>query len=289
MAETENLNNKKEYIRDGCILLARHILSSEIWYKPAYYFKIFSYILMKVNHEDNQMFERGSNYFNFSAERIPGVRLIEIYRFLKWARSEQVKIIATQKTTRGIIIKVNNYNIYQDIKNYKMSDRMTDKSQTEKRQESDKDYSINNNEELKINNITTTSTTEEKFLKENSDFKFLGEYHNVGLTEKQIRKLECMILNRKKLDQYIEELSENIAEKKEKNFDFEYPNMHEVRIKKYWLKDKNGRKTTQTTQNKPFSEMTDDEKKKYLKNKKSKGENLTPEEKEYYADITYGD
>ena len=276
--------NEEEKFNRTWISLYRKFIDWE-WYQNGNVTRVFLHCLLKANWQDKnwqgQEIKRGqfvSSYRKIAAELNLSIQQVRT-AILKLKSTQELTLTTTSVYS---IITVNNYNSYQDT-NTRFNKEITNEQQTNNRQ-----ITTTNNDNKEIN-ITTTSTTEEKFLKENPDFKFLGEYHNVGLTEKQIRKLECMILNRKKLDQYIEELSENIAEKKEKNFDFEYPNMHEVRIKKYWLKDKNGRKTTQTTQNKPFSEMTDDEKKKYLKNKKSKGENLTPEEKEYYADITYGD
>ena len=105
-------------IHGGCILLSRNILYSEIWRKPPEWLKIFLYILLKVNH-DNGLYPRGSNFFNFSEDRPSGVSKIQVYEFLRWAKSEKVNFCTTQKTTRGIIINVNNYDFYQTMDNYK--------------------------------------------------------------------------------------------------------------------------------------------------------------------------
>jgi len=106
-----------EIINGGFILLSRQILCSEIWRKPPEWLKLFLYILLKVNHKDG-LFPRGSNFFNFSEDRPDGVSKIQVYEFLRWAKSEKVKFCTTQKTTRGIIIKVNNYDLYQTADNY---------------------------------------------------------------------------------------------------------------------------------------------------------------------------
>lgn len=140
------MNN--EIIDGGYILLSRQILKSDIWKKPPEYLKTFLYILLKVNH-DNELFPRGSNFFNFSDEKPNGVTKDQIYKFLAWARSEKVGILATQKTTRGIIIKVNNYNKYQTSENYKRQDKPQDNGRTTAEQQQDNGRTINKNERIK--------------------------------------------------------------------------------------------------------------------------------------------
>ena len=110
-----------EIIDGGCILLSRQILNSDIWKKPPEYLKIFLYILLRVNHK-NELYPRGSNFFNFSDQKPDGVTLNQIYKFLSWARSEKVQILATRKSTRGVVIKVNNYDRYQTLDNYYWQD-----------------------------------------------------------------------------------------------------------------------------------------------------------------------
>lgn len=108
-------------IQGGYILLARQILKSEIWNKPAEYLKIFLYILLKANHDDKD-FPRGTNLFNFNREVIPKVTKNQIYKFLAWSRQENDNILATEKATRGIVIKVNNYDRFQTTENYYRQD-----------------------------------------------------------------------------------------------------------------------------------------------------------------------
>nr|DAY68200.1 MAG TPA: replisome organizer [Caudoviricetes sp.] len=110
-----------ENFQDGYILLSRSIINSEIWKKPPEYLKIFLFILVKVNHKDG-LFPRGSNFFNFSDQKPDGVTINQIYKFLSWAKSKKVQILATQKSTRGIVIKVNNYGEYQTPNNYYWQD-----------------------------------------------------------------------------------------------------------------------------------------------------------------------
>lgn len=117
---------QEEIIQGGCVLLARQTLESEIWFKPPEYLKIFIHIMAKVNHSGNKLFSRGSNFFNFSIDVIPGVTKNQIYEFIRWAKS--ANMITTQKTTRGVVIKVNNYERYQNLKNYQLQNGSQDSS-----------------------------------------------------------------------------------------------------------------------------------------------------------------
>jgi len=112
-------NKVDEYIDNGYILLARQITVSEIFYKkPAQWFKIWIYILLSVSWKNSKRFKRGTGFFSWPREKLflNDVSKWQWFHFLQWAREE--KMIATQKTTRGIIIEVLNYNKYQTPDNY---------------------------------------------------------------------------------------------------------------------------------------------------------------------------
>lgn len=120
-------------IKGGYILLARNIIESEIWLKPPAYLKIWIYILSRVNWKKSKKNEIGEELFNFSQEKIPGVKLTQVYDFLRWAKTlnsrDQTTQITTQKTTRGIRLKVTKYAYYQDVKNYQFQNTFQDKFQ----------------------------------------------------------------------------------------------------------------------------------------------------------------
>lgn len=61
-----------------------------------------------------------------------------------------------------------------------------------------------------------------------------GEFNNVYLTERQKNEFDCLVLNKEVANNIIDELSENIASNREKIFNEEYPDMHFIRLKKYW-------------------------------------------------------
>lgn len=124
-----------EKIKGGFILLSRTIIESEIWQKPPAYLKIWIYILCRVNWRKSSKNEIGEDLFNFRQEKIPGVTLDQVYNFLKWAKTlsyrDLTTQITTQKTTRGIRLKVNKYAYYQDPNNYQFTTQKTTQKTTE--------------------------------------------------------------------------------------------------------------------------------------------------------------
>lgn len=123
----------EEKIKGGYILLSRNIIESQIWQKPPEYLKIWIYILSRVNWKKSKNNDIGEDLFNFRQEKIPGVKLTQVYDFLRWARiansRDLTTQITTQKTTRGIRIKVTKYAYYQDVKNYQFQSTFQDSFQ----------------------------------------------------------------------------------------------------------------------------------------------------------------
>lgn len=102
----------------GCIMIARKIQGSEIWKKPSDWLKVWLYLLQEVNHKDNKLFSRGENLFNYQdVARECSVKYNSVAKFIKWAKSAM--LVATHKTTRGVVVKVLKYNEYQTLGNYK--------------------------------------------------------------------------------------------------------------------------------------------------------------------------
>ena len=132
---------EKTYIPGGYILLSRRLIESEIWDKPPMYLKVWIYILTKARHKANQKFSRGELLISIpeiqeACSHKVGFRKVkptkdQIYNIIEWLRSvnesnyeddyendTNTTMIATTKTTRGMVVKVLNYNVYQDPKNY---------------------------------------------------------------------------------------------------------------------------------------------------------------------------
>lgn len=146
----------KVKIEGGAFQVARKIFDSEIWLKkPTIWKVIWIYILGKVSHAPYKEFDKAEGFFNFSKE----MKLIDIEctpdkikKFLKYARQNQM--ISTTRSTRGVTIKVLNYNTYQDLNNYTSTTESTTDSILEHQRSTTiyKNYKNYNNKNKEINN-----------------------------------------------------------------------------------------------------------------------------------------
>jgi len=151
-------------IEGGCTLWARQTIDSDIFLnKPDKWFKIWFYLVNQVNHKDNKQFKRGSAFIKYEwiMEKTKATKN-EIDHCLRWLKIGEM--VATQKATRGMIVFILNYGIYQDIKNYKSDSKSEteniptlplkreNQTQNEKRNKSD---TINKND----NNVTKIYNT----------------------------------------------------------------------------------------------------------------------------------
>ena len=101
--------------------------------------------------------------------------------------------------------------------------------------EIDKDIVVIEDEEKNNNNINNPILQDGTF----EDFDFYGEYCNVGLTKQQHGKLLAMIMNKKALEEIIEDLGRAIEIGKETKFTYALPNLHYERLRAYWKYKKN--------------------------------------------------
>ncbi len=97
----------------GYIILARKIADSEIFHKPATWFKIFVYLVMKASHKDRGYLKRGQCFISYETIcrecRTSNSVVDHAIRYMKKAR-----MLATRKATGGMIVTVVNYHTYQD-------------------------------------------------------------------------------------------------------------------------------------------------------------------------------
>jgi len=103
----------------GATIWARKTIDSEVFkQKPDKWFKIWFFLVNKVNHADNGKFKR-SECFTTYAEiaNETGSTPHQIQAFIRWGKKD--RMLSTRKTTRGMFIKVLNYNRYQTLDNYK--------------------------------------------------------------------------------------------------------------------------------------------------------------------------
>lgn len=167
-------------IDGGCIFLARKIIESDIWRnKPAWWLKVWLYLLVRVNHTEKGKINRGQGFFRLEEIRencqLFDVKTVSIDNVIKWLKSTTQ--ITTQKTTRGMLITICNYDSYQYIKNYEATHKTIQETTTELQG----NYTICKNE--RINKENTMSPDE------GDDVKILPEIKNLPSKRKTTKEV----------------------------------------------------------------------------------------------------
>lgn len=121
---------------EGYINLARQIIESEIWVnKPEKWLKIWLFLLLQANFKDNKQFKRGSFWTKYEIIQLNcNSTRAQVDMCIRWLKS--MKMLTTQKTTRGFIISIVNYDKFQDNKYYK-NDTENEIKTTQKRHRND--------------------------------------------------------------------------------------------------------------------------------------------------------
>lgn len=147
--------------KKGCILLARKIQESEIWQKPADWLKYFIYILQNVNYKETSTCERGEGFFTYHeiAYNCKG-RYNSVAKFIKWGKSAM--LVATRKTTRGVYIKVLNYEEYQELENYKSDTRGDTGGKLAARQRQDRGDTISKERKKEYREVVENKESEKQ-------------------------------------------------------------------------------------------------------------------------------
>ncbi|KKM66277.1 hypothetical protein LCGC14_1482870 [marine sediment metagenome] len=103
----------------GATIWARKTIESDVFYwKPDKWFKIWFYIINRVNFEDTKLFPRGECFITYE-QICEGTEATkhQVHEFIRWSKKE--RMLTTRKTTRGMVLKVLNYAKYQDFDTYK--------------------------------------------------------------------------------------------------------------------------------------------------------------------------
>ncbi len=135
---------------NGAILLARQSIESDIWrLKPSSWWKIWCFILASVQHKDFKELKRGQGYFNFTElcktkSLGKDVTINNVEKFIKYAK--QAEMLATSKSTWGVLITVAKYDTYQTISYYQSGDKSGDMSGMKAEQERNESGNINKND-----------------------------------------------------------------------------------------------------------------------------------------------
>lgn len=113
-------------ISGGFILLARKILESELMDKPPHYLKLWVWMLMQANWKDRGKLKRGQLFTSIREMQSAGAYKVG-YRLRTLTKAEvrsvyeaftKSTMISTTKSTRGMIITIENYDLYQSVENY---------------------------------------------------------------------------------------------------------------------------------------------------------------------------
>ena len=131
-------------IHGGFYIKARKIQDSEISIAPPHVREIWDWLIKEANHSNNGNIKRGSTVRSY-ADIQEGLHWMVGFRkekyskwqcemAMKWLRKHDM--ITTMKTTRGLVLTVCNYDIYQTPANYE-SHTKTDTKATMKPQGAD--------------------------------------------------------------------------------------------------------------------------------------------------------
>lgn len=98
----------------GSTIWARQTIESDVFFwKPAVWFKIWFYIVNRVNFKDSKQFDRGSAYIEYAEICLKTkASYKQVENFVKWGKQEGM--LKVEKSTRGNVIYVLNYAKYQD-------------------------------------------------------------------------------------------------------------------------------------------------------------------------------
>jgi hypothetical protein len=172
--------HKAAMITGGYVLQPRIIKNSEIAHAPPHVREIWFYLIREANHKTNNVCKRG--------ELIRSYRDIQeaLHWYVGWRKEKYKKhqceiamkwltkrhMVATRKTTRGLRIKILQYNKYQDPKNYEKDRERQTTDTINKNEKNEKNVK---KKEININDIENKPKTAEDILK-NIDMRGRPKY-----------------------------------------------------------------------------------------------------------------
>lgn len=141
---------------NGATIWGRKTLESDVFFwKPDKWFKIWFFLVNRVNHADNKQFKRGECFTTYAEiSQFTKATKGEIDHFIRWSKSCQM--LATRKATRGLFVYLLNYDKYQDFNNYK-SDTKSELKAKQKRNRSDTINNNDNNDKNENNNTLSSN------------------------------------------------------------------------------------------------------------------------------------
>ena len=138
-------------IPDGYFLVARKIISSDIFAKPPLYLKVWLYLLSRAQHKTYKGLRRGQLWTTIpelieACAWTIGYRKTyptkdQIFQILEWLRSAheaptrattgatpKATAITTTKATRGMLVTIGNFDFYQTASNYESNGESNDEA-----------------------------------------------------------------------------------------------------------------------------------------------------------------
>lgn len=221
-------------MKKGYIKLYRNILYNSLWtLEPFSKAQAWIDLILLTNHSEGEISLRNGEVVKVERGEC-GYSMItladrwcwsrgKVKRFFDYLKSK--KMIQQKNTPNATIIKLLNYEKFQDSTTNDTTNDTTNESTNESLTINDKNEKNN-----KENNIEEEEESAAEILKN----WYGSEYKNVHLTDKEYQKLLGITLSEKALNLLIEDLSQKIAEGKEKNWSQETPNIHYARLKAYW-------------------------------------------------------
>jgi hypothetical protein len=164
-------------IPGGYIIISRQIVDSEIWSKPPLYVKVWLYLLTMAQHSQYKGLKRGQLYTSIPdiieacswkvGARKERPTKDQIYQVIQWLRkgnegghesNTKATMITTTKATHGMLINIDNYDFYQDPKNYESNDEGNDEKATKGTRKQRQPDNINKN----VNNVKNEQEKKKK-------------------------------------------------------------------------------------------------------------------------------
>lgn len=156
---------QKNKIGGGYTMWARQVFDSEIFfYKPDKWFKIWFFIVGRVNHKDGKLFKRGSALITYE-EIMQKTKASkpQVHKCIKYLEKENM--LGFRRTTRGMVRIVLNYDKYQASKNYGDNSKTTREITSGQLADNSKVLPIGeecNNERMKEVSLEHVSTKKEE-------------------------------------------------------------------------------------------------------------------------------
>jgi hypothetical protein len=152
-------------LRGATIWLRKTIESDVFYWKPDKWFKIWFFLINKVNHQDTKLFKRGSNFTTYQEISLfTKATKHQIDQFIRWAKKESM--LTTQKTTRGMIVFIDKYKEYQDYIKTKNDTEHETKTKQKRNKNDTINNNVNNDNNVKNTRLATPTRKEISFKKE---------------------------------------------------------------------------------------------------------------------------